>query len=100
MPVGRSPLGSQSVLLDSFQMNTGDFTPEGNSRKRKKAGTPPPANGLRLIDRIAKETGKIRTDLGAALLHVKNGSLKELATCFVTIMSDMYWGASRLRPRH
>ena len=27
-------------------------------------------------------------DLGAALLHVKAGSLKELAACFVTIMND------------
>ena len=86
------PIGSQSVLLDSVQMDTGDLTPAGNSRKRKKAGTPPPANGLRLIDRIAKETDKIRTDLGAALLHVKAGSLKELTACFVTIMSDNVLG--------
>ena len=92
MPAIRSPLGSQSVLLDSVQMDTGDFTPAANSRKRKKAGTPPPASGLRLIDCIAKETDKIRTDLGAALLHVKAGSLKELAACFVTIIGDNVLG--------
>ena len=92
MPALRSPLGSQSVLLDSVQMDTGDFTPAANSRKRKKAGTPPPATGLRLIDRIAKETDKIRNDLGAALLHVKAGSLKELAACFVTIIGDNVLG--------
>ena len=92
MPALRSPLGSQSGLLDSVQMDTGDFTPAVNTRKRKKAGTPPPASGLRLIDRIAKETDKIRTDMGAALLHVKAGSLKELAACFVTIISDNVLG--------
>ena len=92
MPALRSPLGSQSGLLDSVQMDTADFTPAVNSRKRRKAGTPPPATGLRLIDRISKETDKIRTDMGAALLHVKFGSLKELAACFVTVINDNVLG--------
>ena len=30
--------------------------------------------------------------MGATLLHVKAGSLKELAACFVTIMSDTVLG--------
>ena len=79
-------------------MDTGNFTPVNNSRKRKKAGAPP-ADSHRFIDRISKETDKIRTDLGAALLHVKAGSLKELAACFVTIIGDTVLAALRPRPR-
>ena len=89
MPVGRSPLGSQSKLLDSAEMDTGDFTPVLNGgRKRKKANTPPATNGMRMIDRISKETNKFRTDLGAALLNVKTGSLKELSNFIVTIIGE------------
>ena len=91
MPVGRSPLASQSGLLDSVLMDTGTFTPVTNCKKRKKAGTPP-ADCHRFIDCISRDTDKIRSDIGAALLHVKAGSLKELAACVVTILSDTILG--------